>query len=145
MADKISPTVRSANMSKIRSVNTKPELTVRRIAHRLGYRFRLHRKDLPGSPDIVFPSRRAAIFVHGCYWHSHGCKRGGAGPKSNTGYWSPKLAKTRARDAAHQAALTAMGWSVLTLWECEVERGEAEALLMEFLEKAPLHSRGTPR
>lgn len=121
-------------MSKIRSVNTKPELTVRRIAHSLGYRFRLHRKDLPGSPDIVFPSRRAAVFVHGCYWHSHGCKRGGSGPKSNTSYWSPKLAKTQARDAAHRAALEAMGWSVLTLWECDVERGETEARLVSFLE-----------
>ena len=123
-------------MSKIRSVNTKPELTVRRIAHSLGYRFRLHRKDLPGSPDVVFPSRRAAIFVHGCYWHSHGCKRGGVGPKSNTSYWSPKLAKTQERDADHRAKLEAMGWSVLTLWECEVEHGATKTCLIDFLERA---------
>ena len=111
-------------MSKIRSANTKPELTVRRIAHRLGYRFRLHRRDLPGSPDLVFPSRRAAIFVHGCYWHGHGCKRGGRGAKSNTGYWGPKLERTKARDEAAVQALEAAGWSVLTLWECELGRSE---------------------
>lgn len=136
MADRISEAARSANMSKIRSANTKPELTVRQIAHRLGYRFRLHRKDLPGSPDIVFPSRRAVVFVHGCYWHSHGCKRGGGGPKSNNSYWSPKLERTKARDRESHAALQAAGWSVLTLWECEIERGETEDRLVGFLEDA---------
>lgn len=134
MADKISPAARSANMSKIRNSNTKPELTVRRIAHRLGYRFRLHRRDLPGSPDLVFPVRKAVVFVHGCYWHGHGCKRGGRGSKSNVDYWGPKLSRTKARDEAAVRALEADGWSVLTLWECELASSdEIERQLRAFL------------
>ena len=129
MVDRITQSVRSANMSKIRSKNTKPELTVRSIAHRLGYRFRLHRRALPGSPDLVFPRWRTVVFVHGCYWHGHGCARGGKGSKSNTNYWGPKIQRTRDRDAANAVSLQRLGWSVVTIWECEVERGETEERL----------------
>jgi DNA mismatch endonuclease (patch repair protein) len=111
---------RSANMSAIRSKDTKPELRVRRLAHAMGLRFRLHRADLPGKPDLVFPGRKVALFVHGCFWHGHGCKRGGAGPKSNTEYWFPKIERNRARDAAAQRALSELGWKVAVIWECDL-------------------------
>jgi len=116
---------RSANMSAIRSKDTKPELRVRRIAHAMGLRFRLHRSDLPGSPDLVFPRHHLAMFVHGCFWHGHGCKRGGSGPKSNTGYWGPKINRTKERDAAAKEALEAAGWRVAVLWECEMKNDES--------------------
>jgi DNA mismatch endonuclease, patch repair protein len=116
---------RSANMSAIRSKNTKPEMRVRRIAHAMGLRFRLHRSDLPGHPDLVFPRHKLAMFVHGCFWHGHGCKRGGSGPKSNTGYWGPKIERTRARDVASKKALEDTGWNVAVLWECELTSDEA--------------------
>jgi DNA mismatch endonuclease (patch repair protein) len=112
--------IRSANMRAIRSTNTKPELQVRRLAHAMGLRFRLHRSDLPGKPDLTFPRHRLALFVHGCFWHGHGCKRGGRGPKSNTDYWGPKIKRTRARDAAATTALQQLGWRVAALWECEL-------------------------
>lgn len=138
MVDRISPKDRSALMARIRSKDTGPELIVRRLLHRLGFRFRLHAKELPGKPDIVFRRRRKAVRVHGCYWHGHGCSRGGTGAKSNVEYWAPKIAKNRARDAANAAALEADGWSVLTIWECETrDRRALEARLMEFLEPAP--------
>ena len=117
--DKITPERRSANMARIRSANTKPEMIVRRMAHRLGFRFRLHRRDLPGKPDLVFAGRRKIIFVHGCYWHGHGCKVGGTGAKSHQAYWGPKIARNRERDASAIAALTELGWKVLVVWECE--------------------------
>jgi DNA mismatch endonuclease (patch repair protein) len=107
-------------MSAIRSKNTKPEMLVRRVAHSMGLRFRLHRTDLPGKPDLVFPRYRLAMFVHGCFWHGHGCKRGGKGPKSNTDYWLPKIQRTRARDVASQKALHDLGWRAAVLWECEL-------------------------
>ncbi len=116
--DKISPERRSANMSAIHSSDTKPELLVRRLVHRSGYRFRLHRKDLPGKPDLVFPGRKAVIFVHGCFWHMHGCSAVRV-PKSNTDYWMPKLMRNRERDVKNVQALTEMGWRVLTVWDCE--------------------------
>src|SRR5436309_15860256 len=112
-------------MSAIRSKNTKPELRVRRAAHAMGLRFRLHRSDLPGNPDLVFPRRRLALFVHGCFWHGHGCKRGGSGPKSNTDYWGPKIKRNRARDTAAKAALEQLGWRVAVLWECELTSDKA--------------------
>jgi DNA mismatch endonuclease (patch repair protein) len=86
----------------------------------MGLRFRLHRRELPGNPDLVFPRHDAVIFVHGCFWHGHGCKRGGSGPKSNQPYWTPKIERTRARDSSAKQALESMGWRVLTLWECEL-------------------------
>src|ERR1700760_23494 len=117
--DKITPERRSANMARIRSVDTKPEMAVRRVAHKLGYRYRLHRRDLPGKPDLVFPSRKKIIFVHGCYWHGHGCAVGGTGAKSNQTYWGPKISGNRARDRRHRATLRQYGWQVLVIWECE--------------------------
>ncbi len=119
-------------MRAIRSKGMKPEMTVRRLAHALGYRFRLHRKDLPGKPDMVFPSRRAVIFVHGCFWHQHPdavCKDARP-PKSNTDYWLPKLARNQSRDSEHEAALLAQGWRVLVIWECQTKD---EAALKEVL------------
>jgi DNA mismatch endonuclease (patch repair protein) len=121
--DKLSPGKRSANMAQIKSKNSKPELTVRRAAHELGYRFRLHRKDLPGKPDLVFPKRMAAIFVHGCFWHIHpdpDCKDAVL-PKSRTDYWHPKLERNVQRDQNNVIALEALGWRILTLWECETK------------------------
>jgi DNA mismatch endonuclease, patch repair protein len=122
LSDKISPSRRSANMRAIRSKDMKPEMAVRRIVHSMGYRFRLHRKDLPGKPDIVFPSRRAVVFVHGCFWHQHPdphCKDARL-PKSNAAYWQPKLARNQARDVEHETALVSQGWRVLIIWECEL-------------------------
>ncbi|WP_128516589.1 very short patch repair endonuclease [Tabrizicola thermarum] len=121
MADRISPERRSANMRRIRSRDMKPEMVVRRLAHGIGYRYRLHRKDLPGNPDLVFGPRRAVIFVHGCFWHQHDKAEclDGRPPKSNEGYWTPKLARNVERDAVAQAALRAAGWRVLVIWECE--------------------------
>ncbi len=109
---------RSANMRAIRSTDMAPEITVRSLAHRLGYRFRLHRKDLPGKPDLVFVSRRKVIFVHGCFWHSHTCKAAHV-PKSNLHYWLPKLERNKKRDQNTIEALTADGWKSLIVWECE--------------------------
>lgn len=117
--DKISPERRSENMRRIRSTGTKPELLVRSLLHKLGYRFRLHRADLPGKPDIVFPSRHKAIFVHGCFWHQHrGCIDGRI-PKSNSEYWREKLVRNKARDAASRRRLSRMGWPTLVVWECD--------------------------
>lgn len=119
MVDKISPEKRSANMARIRSTDTRPELKVRRTAHALGYRFRLHRKDLPGRPDLVFPGRRSIIFVHGCFWHRHeGCVDC-SNPGSRREYWIPKFEATKARDRRAVAELQADGWKVLIVWECE--------------------------
>lgn len=121
MADKISPTRRSANMRAIRSVSTKPEMVVRRTTYALGYRYRLHCKDLPGKPDLVFGPRRKTIFVHGCFWHLHkGCVDGRM-PQSNISYWRPKLLRNAERDALHIAALKANGWKSLVIWECETK------------------------
>jgi len=97
--DKLTAERRSANMRAIRSKGTKPEMRVRRLIHTLGYRYRLHRKDLPGKPDLVFPGRRCVIFVHGCFWHQHAGCREGRPPRSNSGYWTPKLSRTVERDA----------------------------------------------
>lgn len=95
-------------------------MRVRQLAHRLGYRFRLHRRDLPGTPDLVFPGRRKAIFVNGCFWHQHNCPRG-TRPASNTDFWEDKLSKNVERDRKNIAALTSAGWSVLVVWECETK------------------------
>ena len=117
-------------MARVKAKNTTPELKVRRALHALGARFRLHRKDLPGAPDIVLPGRRLAIFVHGCFWHGHDCARGARMPKANRPYWEAKIGRNRARDIEHRAALEAMGWRTVTLWECELKD---EAALEERL------------
>lgn len=127
MADKLSPEQRSKNMGKIRSKGTSPETAVRKLTHRLGFRFRLHRKDLPGKPDLVFPGKKKVILVHGCFWHQHddpACKIARI-PKSKTDYWIPKLQGNVERDKQHLHALEDMGWQVLILWECETKELEA--------------------
>lgn len=111
-------------MARIASKNTKPEILIRKIAHNLGYRFRLHRKDLPGKPDLVFVNRKKIIFVHGCFWHGHNCKAGKNTPKSNTDYWIPKLANNKKRDQKHIKELKKSGWNVLIIWECEIKNLE---------------------
>lgn len=112
---------RSENMRRIRSKNTVPEIAVRRLLRGLGFPgYRIHRKDLPGKPDIAFISRRKAILIHGCFWHGHVCKEGQRRPNSNQDYWIPKIARNRERDAASLAELGCLGWSSLTLWECEL-------------------------
>jgi DNA mismatch endonuclease (patch repair protein) len=125
---------RSAVMRRVKGRDTAPELKVRRLLHRLGARFRLHRKDLPGAPDIVLPGRRLAIFVHGCFWHGHDCARGARVPKQNRDYWLGKVGRNRERDAANRTALEALGWRVETLWECELkDRATLEARLRASL------------
>jgi DNA mismatch endonuclease (patch repair protein) len=118
--DKLTPERRSANMSRIRSKNSGPELKVRKLLYRMGYRYRLHLSSLPGRPDIVFPKLRKVLFVHGCFWHCHkGCVDSHV-PKSAVNYWEPKLARNVARDEEHERKLVSEGWRVLVLWECEV-------------------------
>lgn len=129
----VDPT-RSRTMRAVRSKDTKPELAARRIAHALGYRFRLHRADLPGKPDLVFPGRRAVVFVHGCWWHGHDCARGARTPKTNVDYWTAKVGRNVARDEAAIAALEGAGWRVLLIWECEINDREAVTrTLVDFL------------
>ena len=121
---------RSKTMRAIKSRDTKPELTVRRQLHRMGYRYRLHRSDLPGKPDIVFGKRRKVIFVHGCFWHGHKCKRGSRKPLTNATYWQSKIERNVARYKEQVEELKTAGWSVLTLWECELK---ADGWLAEYL------------
>jgi DNA mismatch endonuclease (patch repair protein) len=125
----------SERMARIRKVDTKPELIVRRLLHSLGYRYRLHRTDLPGNPDIVFPSRRKVVFVHGCFWHQHDCKLGAKMPKARPEYWGPKLERNKTRDARNLEALQATGWSTLIVWECQTRTsGALEPTLRRFLD-----------
>lgn len=133
--DKINPQRRSENMRRIRSKGMKPEMAVRRMVHSLGYRYRLHRRDLPGKPDLVFGPRRAVIFVHGCFWHQHDC-RDGKIPSSNTEYWKPKLGRNVERDIQNQMKLREAGWKILTIWECEIyEEDKLKYRIHEFLSK----------
>ena len=119
MTDIVDSERRSENMSKIKGRDTAPELAVRRIAHDLGFRFRLHRKDIPGCPDLVFPKYRLAVFVHGCFWHRHdGCQYTYM-PKSRTAFWTKKFGQNVARDYRNEKALQELGWQVLVIWECE--------------------------
>lgn len=118
--DIVTPDKRSQMMAGIKGKHTKPELAVRRLVHKMGFRFRLHRRDLPGTPDLVFPRMQKVIFVHGCFWHRHsGCKLAYT-PKSNTVFWQTKLEGNVLRDIAAQEALAAMGWDALIVWECEI-------------------------
>jgi DNA mismatch endonuclease (patch repair protein) len=125
---------RSENMRRIRSEDMQPEMAVRRLLHQMGFRYRLHCRDLPGKPDIVFRRQRKVIFVHGCFWHQHeGCSDGRL-PKSNVSYWGPKFARNKARDEQVLAELSSSGWDVLVLWECETkEMGSVETRLLQFL------------
>lgn len=131
MPDHLSPSARSEHMRRIRKTGTKPEMRVRRAAHRLGYRFRLHRSDLPGTPDLVFPRLSKVVLVHGCFWHQHPGCRLARQPKSRLDYWLPKLERNRQRDRQTSAELHAIGWTVLVIWECQVPDEPAAARLLE--------------
>src|SRR6202521_2601072 len=126
MSDVFSPEKRSWIMSRVRGSDTNPELMIRSMLHRLGYRFRLHRKDLPGTPDVVLSGRRSVVFVHGCFWHGHTCSRGNL-PTSNADFWQRKIAKNRERDGRVQKELKKEGWKVLTIWQCETKNKNALA------------------
>lgn len=121
-------------MRAVKSKDTKPELEVRSLLHRLGYRYRIHRRDLPGTPDIVFAGRRKVMFVHGCFWHGHDCARGARVPVNNRNYWEAKIARNAARDAKHIATLESLGWQTLTLWECEIRDADLESRVATFLD-----------
>jgi len=123
MVDTLTPAQRSALMARIRGVDTKPELAVRRALHARGYRYRIHVRDLPGRPDLVFAKRRTAVFVHGCFWHRHGCSRTST-PKSHTDFWQSKFDANVERDQRNETRLAGDGWRVFVAWECEVEGDE---------------------
>src|SRR5579885_1916920 len=128
-------------MSRIRGKNTKPEMAVRRYLHRAGLRFRLHRRDLPGKPDIVFPTRRALVFVHGCFWHGCPvCIDGTRRVKSNEQYWTDKVTYNRQRDARHQDTLAALGWKVIVVWECEIGDATKLSSLVDQIRSLPMPS-----
>jgi DNA mismatch endonuclease (patch repair protein) len=120
-------------MRQVKGRNTTPELAVRKALTALGARYRLHRKDLPGNPDIVLPGRRLALFVHGCFWHGHDCARGARVPKQNRDYWVGKVGRNRARDALSREALSSLGWRVETIWECELKDADALSARLEHL------------
>ena len=127
-------------MQAVRSKDTKPEMVVRRLLHRMGYRYRVHRKDLPGRPDIAFISRRKAIFVHGCFWHGHGCAKGQL-PKSRLDYWQPKLEQNVRRDRTKIEQLESLGWKVLVVWQCEISNtDDLQERLLDFLDDRPRRS-----
>src|SRR3546814_719230 len=133
MADRISAQGRSDVMRRIRKTDTRPELAVRRLVHALGYRYRLYRRNLPGTPDLVFSRRRKVIFVHGCFWHQHECPLGRM-PKSRLEYWGPKLCGNRERDERNRQRLNDLGWTVMIIWECEVaDLSRIEQQLRHFL------------
>jgi DNA mismatch endonuclease (patch repair protein) len=138
MPDVFDAAMRSAVMRRVRRTNTAPEMIVRRTLHRMGFRFRLHRRDLPGRPDVVLPRYKTVIFVHGCFWHGHvGCRRAGR-PTSHTAYWNWRLDRNIARDRQNVADLEQAGWSVLIVWECEVKNAvEAEKVLANLLPARP--------
>ena len=122
MVDTVTKEKRSWNMSRIKGKDTKPELIVRSMLHRMGYRFRLHRKDLPGKPDIVLPKYRTVIFVHGCFWHRHKRCKYAYNPKSRVEFWQNKFAGTIERDKRHRRQLKTLGWKVLVIWECQIKK-----------------------
>ena len=135
MTDIVDSRRRSEMMAGIKGQDTKPELVVRRIAHKLGLRFRLHRKDLPGRPDLVFPRRRLAVFVHGCFWHRHGGCRYAYTPKSRIGFWTKKFAQNIARDRSNEETLRILDWRVLVIWECETrDEDTVRRYLEEYVE-----------
>ena len=125
------PQQRRYNMSQIKGKNTKPEMAVRRLCHALGYRFRLHRKDLPGKPDLVFPKYKVVIFVHGCFWHSHDCKYGSVQPKTNQKFWKEKRQRTVERDRENSRKIEKLGWRYLVLWECQTKDVDVLAALIK--------------
>ena len=130
MTDVFTTEQRSAVMRRVKGRDTAPELAVRRILRAAGVGYRLGGADLPGRPDLVMKGRRVAVFVHGCFWHGHDCARGARQPKANAAYWTAKIARNRARDAAARAALEASGWRVVTVWECEMKAADFPARLV---------------
>jgi DNA mismatch endonuclease (patch repair protein) len=132
MPDRLSPDERRALMGRIRSTDTAPEISVRRLLHGLGYRYVLHDKRLPGTPDLVFPSRGCVVMVHGCFWHCHGCGRGFV-PAENRTYWKTKLDANRRRDRRKEQALRRLGWRVMTVWECTVAATRRDALMRRLV------------
>ncbi|WP_026872531.1 very short patch repair endonuclease [Inquilinus limosus] len=138
MADRLTPEERSRLMARIKGKDTTPERRARRAAHALGLRFRLHRRDLPGTPDMVLPKRRVALFVHGCFWHQHAGCRKARRPLTRPDYWAEKFRANAERDARAAAALAAAGWRVVVLWECETEdSGELRRLIGERVCRLP--------
>ena len=134
MVDQISPEHRSWNMSRIRSTNTRPEIAARSLLHRLGYRFSLHRRDLPGKPDIVLPKHKLVIFIHGCYWHRHPKCKMAYSPKTRVEFWENKFLENIARDKRNQKALKKLGWDVGIIWECETKDLDAlKKIIVSFL------------
>jgi DNA mismatch endonuclease, patch repair protein len=132
--DVFTPAKRSEVMRAVKSANTKPELTIRDILWSRGFRYRLDARDLPGRPDIVFRGKRAAMFVHGCFWHGHGCARGARVPKTNRDYWQAKITRNVTRDKATLAALKAQDWRALVVWECQMkDRAALTRRLTRFL------------
>lgn len=128
--------LRRRTMQAVRGKDTEPERIVRRLVSQLGFRYRLHRKDIPGTPDLAFIGLRKVIFVHGCFWHGHDCKRGAREPKSNSAYWVAKIARNKTRDKAHLEALSATGWCSLVVWECELrDQTRTQQRISSFLGK----------
>jgi DNA mismatch endonuclease (patch repair protein) len=139
MVDRVSKEIRSKMMASVTGTDTEPELIVRRQLFASGYRYRLHRRDLPGSPDIVFPRDRLAVFVHGCFWHGHHCRRGKR-PKSNVEFWNKKLRGNVDRDRRNQKALKLMNWRVFIIWECSLHSGIQKLLRLIGLLKSRARS-----
>lgn len=135
MVDSISPAQRSENMRRIKSSNTKPEILVRSIVHRMGFRFTISRSDLPGKPDLAFPSRRKVIFVNGCFWHQHKNCVDGRAPRTKTEYWIPKLKRNVARDAVVRKQLTKAGWKALVIWQCQLNNDASTELIRERIRR----------
>jgi DNA mismatch endonuclease (patch repair protein) len=133
MTDVLTPEQRKRCMSRIRGKDTKPEMVVRRLVHAMGYRYRLHQKDLPGKPDLVFPCLKKVIFVHGCFWHVHNCRYGRVKPATNAEFWESKRSGNRERDARNRRHLTQLGWQALVIWECQVARKDTAERIRRFL------------
>jgi DNA mismatch endonuclease, patch repair protein len=130
--DNLTKKERSERMSRVLGKDTEPEMTVRRLVHGMGYRYRLHASDLPGKPDLVFPRLGKIVFVHGCFWHQHpGC---GRQPKSRTEFWIKKLSQNRERDLRNQQKLRRLGWRILIVWECQLKQVKLPDRLSNFLE-----------
>jgi DNA mismatch endonuclease (patch repair protein) len=142
MVDTVSPGYRSEIMSRVRAKDTKPEMVVRRMVHAAGYRYRLHVRDLPGKPDLVFPARRKIIFINGCFWHRHQDCALARLPKSRTAFWTEKLERNKSRDERNVKALRDLGWDVLTVWECEIhEPAAVMTRVAAFLDDRPVAGR----
>jgi DNA mismatch endonuclease (patch repair protein) len=129
MPDMFAPEKRSEIMAKVRGTNTTPEIRVRKLLHSMGYRFRLHRRDLPGNPDIVLPKYKTAIFIHGCFWHGcPTCRHASIRPVANAEYWNKKLERTKERDMRNKTTLEEIGWRAMVIWECEVKKSRWKEL-----------------